>query len=237
MPAWMKHGVGVGKERYGHKDAAEATASGFFKPGEERNYSHSTPNKEQEAAAGNMKEERKGLAELVVAPAARIVVSMSDRPFGIVTSKAEGVGYLVAKATDGKPAAKAGVRPGWRVVGVGSKSCDGQSFEEIQAALKGAALPVTVEFETFPSNFEFCTSCHQLSADFSRKMRTRPIDKRRCIACVEASPEKEVVEGVTKADTAVEERKPLCAERAKQGELVAGHKVGYAGHGKGKGRR
>lgn len=34
-PAWMKHGVGVGKRKYGHADAAEAEATGFFKPGQQ----------------------------------------------------------------------------------------------------------------------------------------------------------------------------------------------------------
>merc|ERR1719160_507521 len=43
----MKHGVGVGKRKYGFKDAAEATASGFFKPGQERKNSESAPSEDR----------------------------------------------------------------------------------------------------------------------------------------------------------------------------------------------
>lgn len=45
MPAWMKHGVGVGKRKYGLADASEAEATGFFKPGQQ------SSDKSQDSAA------------------------------------------------------------------------------------------------------------------------------------------------------------------------------------------
>eukprot|EP00928_Gymnodinium_smaydae_P081679 TRINITY_DN65154_c0_g1_i1.p1 TRINITY_DN65154_c0_g1~~TRINITY_DN65154_c0_g1_i1.p1 ORF type:complete len:322 (-),score=60.81 TRINITY_DN65154_c0_g1_i1:149-1114(-) len=119
----------------------------------------------------------------------RIEVTLGERPFGMTPSKADNVGYLIAKASDGKPAAKSGVRPGWRVAEVAGQSCQGMGMEEVQALLKAAELPVRVGFDAMPSNGDFCTCCQKVLvwAEFSRKMRTKPADKRRCIACVEAA--------------------------------------------------
>merc|ERR1719274_559136 len=100
-------------------------------------------------------------------------------------SKADGVGYLVAKVSDGKPAARAGVGPGWRVAEVAGTSCDGLGLEEVKEVLKNATLPVDVVMEKMPGGGDFCTACQQVLvwALFSRKMRTKPPDKRRCSAC------------------------------------------------------
>lgn len=129
------------------------------------------------------------LQEGLLAPPERVHVSLGDRPFGMTPSKAEGAGYLVTKVSEGKPAARAGVKPGWRLTEVAGTSCEGLDLEAAQSLLKTAELPVPVVFEAVPSGGEFCTVCHQILvwAQFSRKMRTKPPDKRRCVACVEAS--------------------------------------------------
>lgn len=131
----------------------------------------------------------------------RVTVLLADRPFGMTPSKAEGVGYLVAKVSEGKPAARAGIRPGWRVAEVLGTSCNGLDLEAVQALLKLAELPVAIVFEAVPSNGDFCTACQRVLvwAQFSRKMRTKPPDKRRCIACVEAAGAEEEGEEVQPA--------------------------------------
>ncbi|CAK0904998.1 unnamed protein product [Prorocentrum cordatum] len=140
---------------------------------------------EARAKREEREQERELALEEGLLPSGRLELSLAERPFGMTASKAEGVGYLVAKVSDGKPAAKAGVRPGMRVAEVAGTSCGGLDMESVQALLKGAALPVPVAFEAVPENGDFCTRV-LVWAQFSRKMRTRPPDKRRCAACVEA---------------------------------------------------
>jgi len=137
-------------------------------------------------------EERQALEETVLEPPERIATSLPERPLGMTPSKAdESLGYVVAKVSDGKPAFKAGIRPGWRVATVAGKTCEGLNLEAVQALLKAAELPVAVEFDSLPSGADWCTSCLRVLVIplFSRKMRTKPPDKRRCTSCVEASEE------------------------------------------------
>lgn len=56
-------------------------------------------------------------------------------------------GYVVSKVGEDKPAAKAGVRQGWRLIAVGSESCKRLDLEEIQVLLKECGLPASLEFE------------------------------------------------------------------------------------------
>jgi ATP-dependent RNA helicase DDX3X len=63
-------------------------------------------------------------------------------------SKDAGVsGYMVAKVAEDKPADKAGVRHGWRLVSIAGKPCRDLDLEEIQVLMKGADLPLEAEFE------------------------------------------------------------------------------------------
>merc|ERR1711971_436310 len=129
--------------------------------------------------------------ETVLEPPERVVVSLAERPFGMTPSKVDetqSLGYVVAKVTEGKPASRAGVRPGWRAVKIGGASCEGLDLEAAQALMKAAELPASVEFEAVPGGADFCTACQRLlpAPLFSRKMRTKPPDKRRFTACVEA---------------------------------------------------
>jgi hypothetical protein len=184
--------------------------------------------------------------EIVLEPGEKITVSISERPFGMASSKADDVqGYLVSKVTEGKPAARAGVRPGWRAVSVGGKSCEGLDVDAVLAMFKAAELPVDLEFEAVPENADFCTACHRVlpAPLFSRKMRTKPRETRRCSACVEAAqadsagaPGGEGAEGGTeKPQSQLDELKALCADSAAQAEKVTGLKPvrggGYIGRG------
>eukprot|EP00434_Breviolum_minutum_P034943 symbB.v1.2.030929.t1/scaffold3537.1/size54447/2 len=97
-------------------------------------------------------------------------------------------------------------------------------------------------FQTL-GNKEFCTNCQEIlfASSFSRKMKTKPPEKRRCSTCVEAAAEAE--EGQAPADgegtgpaSKLSELKQLCAETAKEAEQVTGLKaVRGAGRGRGRG--
>jgi len=149
-----------------------------------------TREREEAKAKKDLREQAKeqALEEGVAAAPVRAEVSLAARPFGMTPSKAEGAGYLVTKISDGKPAAQAGVRPGWRVAEVAGAPCSGQDMEAVQALLKAAELPVSIVFETVPNGADFCTACCKIMvwAKFSRKMRTKPPEKRRCEECVAA---------------------------------------------------
>merc|ERR1711865_381198 len=56
-------------------------------------------------------------------------------------------GDVVAKVTEGKPAAIAGIKPGWRLVKVAERSCRDLELEEAQTVLKNVVLPTTMQFE------------------------------------------------------------------------------------------
>mmetsp|Transcript_45707 Transcript_45707/g.126848 ORF Transcript_45707/g.126848 Transcript_45707/m.126848 type:complete len:333 (-) Transcript_45707:165-1163(-) len=160
---------------------------------------HRQRDREEAKAKKEIREQarERALEEGTLEAPERVTVSLGERPFGMTPSKAEGVGYLVAKVSEGKPASKAKVRPGWRIADVAGTSCEGLDLEAVQTLLKPAALPVAVTFETLPGNGDFCTACQrvQVWALFSRKMRTKPPDARRCIACVEASGVEKEAEG------------------------------------------
>ncbi|CAE7639823.1 DED1 [Symbiodinium sp. CCMP2592] len=85
-------------------------------------------------------------------------VSLATRPFGMAPSKeAAATGYVIEKVAEGKPAAQAGIEPGWTVKRVASTDCQGLASAAVQALLKDAALPVEVVFEkpeseTLPSS-------------------------------------------------------------------------------------
>merc|ERR1719336_2682179 len=175
-------------------------------------------------------------------------VTLAERPFGMTPSKADGVGYLVAKVSEGKPAAKAGVRAGWHLVEINGKPCAELDLESAQAELKASDLPVDVVFEAVPGGADFCTACQRVLPIplFSRKMRTKPPEKRRCSACVEAS-EAEDGEGAEGAP-AIHVAQPkgklgelagLCAETAREAEAVTGLRAVRGGSraGRGRGRR
>lgn len=121
-----------------------------------------------------------------------VTVSMAERPFGMTACK-DAEGYLVGSVKEGKPAARGGVRPGWRLATVGGSSCDGLDKAAVQALTKEIELPADFVFESVPTGADFCTACEKILvwAKFSRKMRTKPPEKRRCTACVEASGGKE----------------------------------------------
>eukprot|EP00441_Pelagodinium_beii_P017735 CAMPEP_0197672684 /NCGR_PEP_ID=MMETSP1338-20131121/79463_1 /TAXON_ID=43686 ORGANISM="Pelagodinium beii, Strain RCC1491" /NCGR_SAMPLE_ID=MMETSP1338 /ASSEMBLY_ACC=CAM_ASM_000754 /LENGTH=256 /DNA_ID=CAMNT_0043252819 /DNA_START=24 /DNA_END=791 /DNA_ORIENTATION=+ len=143
---------------------------------------------EKAAAEAKREEREKAAGEAVIEAPERVEVSFDARPFGM-TPATKGNGYVVLKASDGKPAAKAGVRPGWRLVAISGESCESLDMNGAQAKLKAADLPVTVLFEAVPGGADFCVSCQEVLAMplFSRKMRTKPPEKRRCSSCVEAS--------------------------------------------------
>jgi len=204
----------------------------------------------ERAEAQARREEREQAAEeTVLQPPERVAVSFAERPFGVTPSKAEGVGYLVVKVGEGKPAARAGVRPGWRLVELGGKSFEGLDFEAMNALVKGAELPVEAVFEAIPGGGDFCTACQRVLAAplFSRKMRTKPPEKRRCSSCVEVAEaaEAEAAEGAAaapaegaggKPQSKLGELRELCAETAREAEAVTGLKA-VRGSGRGRGRR
>lgn len=203
--------------------------------------------RERAEAQARREERNQAAAEAVLDQPEMVPAVLSERPFGMTPVKGEGVqGYLVAKATEGKPAAKAGVRPGWRLAEIGGSNCAGFGLEEVQALLKEATLPISVVFEAVPGGADFCTTCQQrLPAPlFSRKMRTRPPDKRRCTGCVEASEgggaEGEEGPNAVGSDqapqTKLQELQALCAESAQQAQKVTGLRA-VRGAGRGRGRR
>merc|ERR1712039_2568 len=159
-------------------------------------------------------------------------VTLSSRPFGMTPSKTEGEGYLVVRVSDGKPAAAAGIRPGWRLASVSGVACTSRELEQLQGLLKEAQLPVTLEFEKLPNNGDLCTACQRVlvATLFSRKMRTKPADKRRCSACVDAADdataeatgdaEQVATDDVAKPQSQFAEFKALVAESAEQAEKV-----------------
>eukprot|EP00435_Cladocopium_sp_Y103_P066475 s239_g28.t1 len=176
----------------------------------------------------------------------QVEVTLSSRPFGL-TPSSKGPGYVVLKASEGKPAAKAGVRPGWRLVAIDREVCGGEGGSQVewQSRLKAAELPVKMTFETLGSR-DFCTSCQEIlpGSNFSRKMRTKAPEKRRCSACVEDAAEEKNENGepggsegaVQGEATKLSELKQLCAETAKEAEQVTGLKaVRGAGRGRGRG--
>eukprot|EP00929_Paragymnodinium_shiwhaense_P015732 TRINITY_DN123832_c0_g1_i1.p1 TRINITY_DN123832_c0_g1~~TRINITY_DN123832_c0_g1_i1.p1 ORF type:complete len:322 (-),score=102.28 TRINITY_DN123832_c0_g1_i1:29-922(-) len=219
---------------------------------------------EEQAASKAKRDEREAAAaEAVIEAPERVTVTLADRPFGMTPCKAEGVGYLVVKVSEGKPAAKNGVRPGWRVVEVAGKAvATDASLEDAQAVLKAAELPAEVVFEAVPNGADFCTACEKIlpSPSFSRKMLTKPREKRRCSNCVEASQEEEAADREAAREAAAPDeaaasqagKKPsvfaemrqLCAESAEQAEKVTGLRAvrggSYGGRGgkaaKGRGR-
>lgn len=183
----------------------------------------------------------------------RTSVVLTERPFGMTSSKAdESAGYVVARSTEGKPAAKAGVRAGWRVLAVGGMTCEGLDLEAVQTLFKNGELPLEVTFEMVPSGADFCTACQQvLVVDrFSRKMRTKPADKRRCTSCVDAAgegagegeaPAGSAPAGSDRPASKLSELQQLCAESAQEAQKVTGIRAargaGYGGRGGGRGRR
>eukprot|EP00933_Yihiella_yeosuensis_P055581 TRINITY_DN54411_c0_g1_i1.p1 TRINITY_DN54411_c0_g1~~TRINITY_DN54411_c0_g1_i1.p1 ORF type:complete len:283 (+),score=81.18 TRINITY_DN54411_c0_g1_i1:38-886(+) len=206
-----------------------------------------TEEKEQKerADAQAKRDEREAAAEeATIEPPEKVEVVLAQRPLGMTPASKAPTGYRVLKASEGKPAAKAGVKPGWRLVSVAGKSCEDQSLEEAQATLKGAELPVTLTFEAVPGGADFCINCQEILAIplFSRKMRTRLPEKRRCSACVEASEAagEDEAEGAAPAEgggSKLSELQQLCRETAKEAEKVTGIKaVGRGGRGKGRGR-
>lgn len=204
---------------------------------------------ERAAAEAKRSEREEAAAATELQPTERMPVTLAERPFGMTPSKGEGVGYLVAKVSEGKPAAKAGVRVGWHLVEINGKPCGDLDLEAAQAELKAADLPVDVVFEAVAGGADFCTACQRVLPIplFSRKMRTKPPDKRRCSACVEASEAEaaEAAEGAT-AVAQVPQHKGklgelagLCAETAREAEAVTGLRAVRGGSraGRGRGRR
>mmetsp|Transcript_59429 Transcript_59429/g.192146 ORF Transcript_59429/g.192146 Transcript_59429/m.192146 type:complete len:952 (-) Transcript_59429:40-2895(-) len=182
-------GKGRGKGQ-GHDEevVAQSGTSGSGKMARERERlaQEAERAQEEQQVVSQRKERESAAKEMTLEVPERIAVSLGERPFGMTPSSAAGEGYLVAKLSEGKPAAKAGVRLGWCLAAVAGKSCTELDLEATKDLLKNAGLPVDVEFEALPSNGEFCTACQRvlLAAVFSRKMRTKPPDKRRCDACV-----------------------------------------------------
>jgi len=203
---------------------------------------------ERAAAEAKRNEREEAAAATELQPPERMPVTLAERPFGMTPSKAEGVGYLVAKVSEGKPAAKAGVRAGWHLAEIGGKHCGDLDLEAAQAELKAAALPVDVVFEAVPGGADFCTACQRVLPIplFSRKMRTKPPEKRRCSACVEASEagEGDGAEGapvihVAQPKGKLGELAELCKETAREAEVVTGLRAVRGGSraGRGRGRR
>lgn len=77
-----------------------------------------------------------------------VSVNLNERPFGMAPSKEAGVvGYVVSKVAEDKPADAAGVKQGWRIVSIAGKDCRTLDLEAIQVLVKGADLPLAVDFE------------------------------------------------------------------------------------------
>lgn len=121
-----------------------------------------------------------------------VTAVLAARPFGLTplnSTEAATVGYRVAKASEGKPAWAEGIRPGWVLVGIGERDVRDMPLNEIQVILKEAPLPAQTTFEQPPPDWLFCVGCcrSQPPQAYSRKMLTKPVDKRRCSACVQNS--------------------------------------------------
>eukprot|EP00931_Biecheleriopsis_adriatica_P022401 TRINITY_DN14406_c0_g1_i1.p1 TRINITY_DN14406_c0_g1~~TRINITY_DN14406_c0_g1_i1.p1 ORF type:complete len:283 (-),score=52.59 TRINITY_DN14406_c0_g1_i1:147-941(-) len=118
-----------------------------------------------------------------------VTVTLAARPFGLVPkAEVEGAtGYSVLRATEGKPAWAEGVRPGWRLATVGGQDVQGLPLADVQARMKESAVPLELGFERPPAEWHFCVACMQPQPPvaFSRKMLTKPPEKRRCSACLE----------------------------------------------------
>jgi len=205
--------------------------------------------KEQAEAQARREEKQAAISDAVVGQPEQVSVEVSERPMGMAACKVDSSGFVVLKVTEGKPAAKAGIRPGWKVREVGGSSCEGLDMEAVQSLLKSASLPATIVFDSVPSGADFCTACQKVlpAPAFSRKMRTKPPDKRRCSECVEsadgdgktADAETSEVAAQTKPTTALGELQQLCADSAKEAEAVTGLKAVRGGGrrgGRGRGR-
>lgn len=118
-----------------------------------------------------------------------VIVRLGARPFGLVPTPdaAADAGYNVLRATEGKPAWAEGVRPGWRITAVGGEDVRGLPLAEVQARMKDSAVPLELGFACPPAEWQFCVACSrpQPPVAFSRKMLTKPADKRRCSACLQ----------------------------------------------------
>ncbi|CAE7223159.1 HACE1 [Symbiodinium sp. CCMP2456] len=207
--------------------------------------------KEKEEASARREEREQAIAATELEAPPRVEVTLASRPFGMTPAN-KGTGYVVLKTSEGKPAIKAGIRPGWRVADVAGQSVEGLEGSEVQALLKDASLPVTVAFDGIPENGDFCIACQEIlpQPSFSRKMRTKPPEKRRCANCVdlaeaeaeaEAKAKEEVAGGYADAaaqgpTSKLSELQQLCAETAREAELVTGLKA-VRGRGRGRGRR
>ncbi|OLQ03724.1 ATP-dependent RNA helicase DED1 [Symbiodinium microadriaticum] len=66
-----------------------------------------------------------------------VTVSLATRP---ALSQAAATGYVIEKVAEDKPAAQAGIEPGWTVKRVASTDCQGLASAAVQALLKDAAL-------------------------------------------------------------------------------------------------
>lgn len=197
-------------------------------------------------------EHRADLEQQQLAAGEEVIVTLTSKPFGVAAAKSEHVqGFLVAKVTEGKPAANAGVRPGWRLLEVAGEDCREKPHAEVTELLKAGEIPLKLLFEKLAEDADYCTSCERVlvSELFSRKMRTKPVEKRRCSNCVEGAEADEAAARAEAADatgaapaTPLSELQQLCAESAKQAEKVTGLKPvrggSFAGRGgKGRGRR
>uniref|UniRef100_A0A7S1A3T4 PDZ domain-containing protein n=1 Tax=Noctiluca scintillans TaxID=2966 RepID=A0A7S1A3T4_NOCSC len=119
-----------------------------------------------------------------------VPISLVARPFGMTAAGAsDSAGYRVARATAGKPAAEAGVVAGWRLVSIGGVDVRELPLKDAQLVLKDTPLPAELCFERPPSDWHFCVGCSLPCPPeaFSRKMLTKPADKRRCSACVQST--------------------------------------------------
>eukprot|EP00439_Symbiodinium_sp_Y106_P044165 s3370_g5.t1 len=79
--------------------------------------------KEKEEAAARREEREQAIAETELEAPPRVEVTLASRPFGM-TPASKGTGYVVLKTSEGKPAIKAGIRPGWRVADVAGQSVE-----------------------------------------------------------------------------------------------------------------
>eukprot|EP00929_Paragymnodinium_shiwhaense_P013536 TRINITY_DN121392_c0_g1_i1.p1 TRINITY_DN121392_c0_g1~~TRINITY_DN121392_c0_g1_i1.p1 ORF type:complete len:833 (-),score=145.66 TRINITY_DN121392_c0_g1_i1:196-2694(-) len=107
-----------------------------------------------------------------------------NRPFGLKAFSGA-PGYFVHEVSAGKPAAQGGVRSGWRVAAIGRTYCGEKerSTEDIKELLSSERTPARVFFD---ATHMFCTICKEVLPEttFSRKMRTKPVDKWKCQSCV-----------------------------------------------------
>lgn len=115
----------------------------------------------------------------------QVEVNLSTKPFGLSAAPTD-VGYHVARASEGKPAHKNGIRAGWVLRAIDTQNVQELPLSDVQTMLKTAELPLRLIFSRPPADWHFCVGClraHPPCA-YSRKMLTKPVDKRRCSACV-----------------------------------------------------